>query len=204
MARLSSALLTASLACAPVTAQNPVDFQREVRPILSENCFQCHGPDKNTRMAGLRLDTREDAFATRVNGMVIAPGNPKASLLYQRISHEKDALRMPPAFSKKILTAQQKAVLRRWIEQGAQWKEHWSFQPPLRPALPAVQAKGWTRNPIDAFILARLEAAKLTPAPEADRRRLIRRVSLDLRGLPPSPSEVEAFVADTAPDAYEK
>src|SRR5579864_9087555 len=107
-------------------ASAAVDFQREVRPILSENCFQCHGPDKNTRMADLRLDTPEGLFARRARGTVIAPGDPKSSLLVQRISEQKDALRMPPLFSKKTLSEQQKAVLRRWIEQGAPWKAHWS------------------------------------------------------------------------------
>src|SRR5262249_15116008 len=142
-------------------------------------------------------------FTGRANGKAIVPGNPKASLLYQRISHEKDALRMPPAISKKTLTDRQKAVLRRWIEQGAQWKEHWSFQPPVRRTPPVVKAQSWVRNPIAAFILARLKATNLPPAADADRRRLIRRVSLDLTGLPPSPSEVDVFVADTDPNAYE-
>src|SRR4051812_6912934 len=159
MLRLSLSLLALSLAGISLAAPAGVDFQREVRPILSENCFQCHGPDKGTRMADLRLDTREGAFATRPAGNVITPGDPKSSLLYQRVFHEKDALRMPPAFAKKTLTNPQKDVLRRWIEQGAQWKEHWSFQPPVRPALPQVVATNWSRNPIDKFILAKLEAA---------------------------------------------
>src|SRR5436190_7833525 len=158
------ALLAVSLAA--------VDFQREVRPILSENCFQCHGPDKGTRMANLRLDTRDGAFSARPNGKAIVPRNTQASLLYQRVTHETDGLRMPPVFTKKTLSAQQKDVLRRWIEQGAPWKEHWSFQAPVRPALPPVAAKNWPRNPIDTFILAKLETAHLKPASEADRRRL--------------------------------
>lgn len=195
------------LALAPLplaAAAGGVDFQREVRPILSENCFHCHGPDQGTRMAGLRLDTRDSAFSTRPNGKVIVPGDPSASLLYQRISHEKEAMRMPPVFTKKSLTAEQKDVLRRWIEQGAQWKEHWSFQAPVRAALPPVTRKDWPRNPIDRFVLAKLEEAGLQPAPEADRRRLIRRLSFDLTGLPPSPAEIESFVADKSPAAYEK
>jgi hypothetical protein len=181
-----------------------VDFQREVRPILSENCFQCHGPDKATRMADLRLDTREGLSSTRPAGKVVTPGDPKSSLLYQRISHENAAMRMPPAFSHKTLTEQQKATLRRWIEQGAPWKEHWAFQAPVRPALPKVKAAAWPHNPIDNFVLAKLETAGIAPNAEADRRALIRRVSLDLTGLPPSPAEVQAFVADKSPAAYDK
>jgi hypothetical protein len=155
-------------------------------------------------MAGLRLDTREGAFSARPGGSVIVPGDTRASLLYQRISHDKDAMRMPPVFTKKTLTDQQKSVLKRWIEQGATWKEHWSFQAPVRPASPRVAAKDWPRNPIDTFILAKLEAARLKPAPEADRRRLIRRLSLDLTGLPPSTADIDAFLGDKSRDAYEK
>src|SRR5882672_7014769 len=169
MLRAILSLLALSLADAALGAPG-VDFQREVRPILSENCFQCHGPDKGTRMANLRLDTRDGAFSARPSGKASVPRNTKASLLYQRVTHETDALRMPPVFTKKTLSTQQKEVLRRWIEQGADWKEHWSFQAPSRPALPQVSAKSWARNPIDTFILAKLEAAHLKPAPEADRR----------------------------------
>ena len=126
-------------------------------------------------MANLRLDTRDGAFSTRPNGKVIVPGNTNASLLYQRVFHEKDALRMPPVFARKTLSAQQKDVLRRWIEQGASWKEHWSFQAPVRPALPQVSAKSWVRNPIDTFILAKLDAAQLKPASRPRRGRRVRR-----------------------------
>ncbi|MGH2621564.1 MAG: DUF1549 domain-containing protein, partial [Anaerolineales bacterium] len=181
-----------------------VDFQRVVRPILSNNCFQCHGPDQHTRLAGLRLDTREGAFAARKNGAPIVPGDPRASLLYQRIMEANVARQMPPDYSHKALTAEQKDILKRWIEQGAPWQEHWSFSAPARPALPAVKARTWVRNPIDQFILARLEAAGLQPAPESDRRTLIRRLSLDLTGLPPAPAEVEAFVNDQSKQADEQ
>ena len=181
-----------------------IDFQRQIRPILSDNCFHCHGPDKSTRMFDLRLDTRDGAFAVRKAGTVIVPGNPQASLLYQRIATAEPARLMPPAHSKKSLTAAQKDLLKRWIEQGASWKEHWSFAAPKRADLPAVRDARWSRTPIDRFILARLEAAGLAPAPEADRRTLARRLSLDLTGLPPAPEDVEAFVKDTAPDWYEK
>ncbi len=198
-------LVAASLATSlAATAPSTIDFRRDIRPILSDNCFHCHGPDKNTRLMNLRLDTRDGAFEERKTGRVIVPGDPKSSLLYARITAEPEARRMPPPSSHKKLTDAQKDLLRRWIEQGAPWKDHWSFTPPARPAPPEVTRKTWPRNPIDRFILARLEAAGLPPAPEADRRTLARRVSLDLTGLPPTPAEVEAFVKDRSPDAYEK
>jgi hypothetical protein len=202
-------VLLALLPCALLageskTATPPaVDFQRQVRPILSDNCFLCHGPDKGTRMADLRLDIQEGALAIRNNGAVIVPGKPDESLLIKRIYSENPAFRMPPVFAHKTLSQEQKNTLRRWIEQGATWKQHWSFIPPVRSTLPEVKNPGWARNPIDRFILAKLEANNLQPALEADRRTLIRRVSLDLTGLPPSPAEVEAFLKDQSPDAYE-
>jgi len=181
-----------------------VDFQRQVRPVLSDNCFQCHGPDKDTRMVDLRLDTKEGAFGQRKNGTPIVPGKREESLLYQRITAPTPARRMPPEYSHKKLTAEQIEIIGRWIQEGATWKEHWAFVAPVRTEPPAVHAKEWVRNPIDQFILARLETAGVQPAPEADRPTLIRRVSLDLTGLPPDPSEVEAFVNDSSQDAYEK
>ncbi len=181
-----------------------VDFQRVVRPILSDNCFHCHGPDPNTRLADLRLDTREGAYTARENGTPVVPRNLQASLVYQRIMDADPARRMPPKYSHKSLTAEQKDVLKRWIEQGAPWKEHWSFSAPVRPQLPAVKTKSWARNPIDQFILAKLEASGLDPSLGADRRTLARRLSLDLTGLPPDPAKVEAFVRDKSKNAYEK
>jgi len=175
--------------------QKPVDFQREIRPILSDACYQCHGPDKGSRMANLRLD---------VLGPAIVPGKPEESKLWRRVNHANAAMRMPPPQAHKDLTDGQKESLRKWIEQGATYKEHWSFSAPMRPAAPVVKNLNWARNPIDRFLLARMEAEGLTPAPEADRRTLARRVSLDLTGLPPSPAEVEAFVKDSAADAYER
>lgn len=189
------------VAAAPLCA---VDFQKEVRPILSDACFSCHGFDAKTRMAGLRLDTKEGAFAARKSGTPIVAGNPQASLVYQRIMSPAGPKRMPPEHSHKTLSAGQKETLRRWIAEGAPWKEHWSFTPPVRPALPAVRQAAWVKNPIDRFVLARLEAAALTPAAPADRRTLARRVALDLTGLPPTPADVEAFVRDNAPGAYER
>jgi len=202
---IGSALLGNLVAATEPTPGAPlVNFQRQVRPILSENCFLCHGPDKGTRMADVRLDVREGAFAQRKNGTVIVPGKPDDSLLVKRVLSDDPAYRMPPAFSHKTLTAEQKEILRRWVEQGAPWKDHWAFVAPQRSPPPTVKDIHWARNSIDAFILAKLEATGLQPAPEADRRSLIRRVTLDLTGLPPSPAEVEAFVKDRSPQAYEK
>jgi uncharacterized protein DUF1553/uncharacterized protein DUF1549/concanavalin A-like lectin/glucanase superfamily protein/cytochrome c len=189
---------------AGASASGNIDYQRQVRPILSDNCFHCHGPDAATRMVNLRLDTKEGAFEKRDNGSVIVPGNPNGSLLYQRITANDVAQRMPPEASHKVLTENQKKILKEWIEQGADWKQHWSFVPVSRPALPVVKNQAWVKNSIDAFILARLEASDLEPAPEADKRTLIRRVSLDLTGLPPEPAEVEAFVKDDSKNSYEK
>jgi len=202
--RLLIALLIAQAASSAPAPASKVDFQRDIRPILSNNCFYCHGPDKGNRMAGLRLDVRDDAFASRKNGAAIVAGKPTESLLYKRIAHEKPAMRMPPATSHKTLTSDQIDTVKRWIEQGAAWKEHWSFTPPVRAKIPAVKNANWPRNTIDRFILARLEAAGMEPAPEANRRTLIRRVSFDLTGLPPKPEDVEAFLNDKSPDAYEK
>ena len=185
-------------------AGKTVDFQRDVRPILSDKCFQCHGPDEATRMAGLRMDTREGAFTSRGNGAAIVAGDLEKSLLYQRITSSNDMLRMPPAHSNKELNKEQIATLKRWIEEGASWDQHWSFRPLDRPVEPAVKNSAWPRNPIDRFILARLESVGLSPAPEADRRTLARRAALDVTGLPPEPAWVEAFVQDSSGDAYEK
>ena len=201
MSRLSVPLFAAA-AC--IATGQTVDFQRQVQPILSDNCFHCHGPDKATRMFDLRLDTKDGAFAVRKSGAVIVPGDAKASLLYQRIATVDPARLMPPMHAKKPLSDSQKEVLKRWIEQGAPWKEHWSFAAPRRAALPVVRDVRWARNPIDRFVLARLEGAGLAPAPEADRRTLARRLSLDLTGLAPEPEDVEAFVKDTSPNWYEK
>jgi Protein of unknown function (DUF1553)/Protein of unknown function (DUF1549)/Planctomycete cytochrome C/Concanavalin A-like lectin/glucanases superfamily len=201
MLRSLLVLAVASSACA---AAADVDFQRQVRPILSDKCFLCHGPDKGTRMADLRLDIQEGAFAARKNGTPIVPGKPDESLLIKRIYSNNPGFRMPPVFSHKALTDQEKDTLRRWIEQGAKWRQHWAFLPPQTPSLPEVKNAAWPRNEIDRFILAKLEANGLDPAPEAERHTLIRRVTLDLTGLPPTPAEVDAFIKDKSPHAYEK
>ncbi len=207
---LCPAVALSLLSCAAFAAPPPkadsvqVDFQRQVRPILSDNCFQCHGPDKATRMVDLRLDTLEGAFSKRDNGTTIVPGDPEASLVYQRITHENEVLRMPPIHSKKELSGEQIGVLRRWIEEGASWDQHWSFAPLERPQPPQAGKADWVRNPLDRFILARLEQEGLAPAPEADKRTLARRAALDLTGLPPDPGVLESFLSDTSENAYEK
>jgi len=187
-----------------VTAQTgaTVNFDREVRPILSSNCFRCHGHDESSRIGGFRLDVREEATHPQAVGTPIVPGDPDHSELIARINSPDEGTVMPPAITHTKLTDAQKATLRRWIAEGAKYTGHWSYQPIVRPAVPATAAKN--ANPIDAFIQARLAKEGLKPSPEADRRTLIRRVTLDLTGLLPTPAEVAAFEADKSPDAYEK
>ena len=181
----------------------PVDFQREVRPILADNCFRCHGPDESTRQVRLRLDTEEGAFAERPNGQPVVPGDPSSSLLYQRVTHDNQRLRMPPATANKTLTDEQIDILQRWIVQGASWDQHWAFKAVTKSVLPAVSNESWVRNPVDQFILAGLDAAGLEPTPEADKRTIARRVALDLTGLPPDPVLLERFLTDDSDEAYE-
>jgi len=192
----------AEAAAAPLPQR--VEFNRHVRPILSQNCYQCHGPDKNTREAGLRLDDREDALKPHDSDPAIVPNKAAQSEMIRRITAQDPDERMPPADSGKHLKPRQIELLRRWIDQGAQYEPHWSFIPPKAPPLPEVKSKDWPRGAIDRFVLARLEQEGIKPGQEADRRTLIRRVTLDLTGLPPTLAEVQAFVADKAPDAYEK
>ena len=182
-----------------------VDYNRDIRPIFSENCYACHGPDQNKRKAGLRLDKKEEAFRQLESGnYAIVPGEPAKSKLIYRITTTDDDDRMPPLKTGKHLTPSQIENLRRWITQGAQWKGHWAYLKPERPSIPSVRNKRWLRNEIDAFILARLEKEGLSPSREADKTTLIRRLTFDLTGLPPTISEVDAFVADRSPNAYEK
>jgi len=181
-----------------------VEFNRDIRPILSDRCFQCHGPDANQREAELRLDHKEGAFAMRDGRAVLVPGRPEESELYRRISSADQDMRMPPADEGKPLSQREQALFRRWIEQGAHWQKHWSLLAPRRPEVPSVRQKTWPRNAIDAFLLARLEREGLTPSPPADKEMLIRRVTLDLTGLPPTPAQVDAFLADDSPGAYER
>lgn len=176
-------------------------YNRDIRPLLSENCFACHGPDKNKRQAGMRLDVRPDALAAGA----FVPGKPDKSNLIQRIFSTDSTMVMPPVAFNKALTPAQKALLRRWIAEGAVYQQHWAYIPPQRPTVPKVQSPIFpVRNPIDAFILEPLAQKGITPSPQADKRTLIRRLSLDLIGLPPTPEEVRAFVNDSSPQAYDK
>jgi hypothetical protein len=200
-------LLTSAPFAAAVLAQAPapVSFNREVRPILSNNCFYCHGPDEKHREADLRLDIREGATADLGGRSAIVPGDPAASELMSRVEAHDEDLAMPPADSKRPrLTEQEVAVLRQWISEGAEFEGHWAFLPLAESPPPQAKQASTMQNPIDRFVLARLEQEGLTPSAEAERALLMRRVSLDLTGLLPSPDEVDAFVRDSAPDAYER
>ncbi len=200
--------ISAASSNAPKTSQpssNKVDFNREIRPILSENCYKCHGPDGDERKAKLRFDIREEALKPAKSGeRAIVPGHPTQSRMIQRITATDPDDLMPPIKSGKKLTRQQIDLLRRWVEQGAPFATHWAYVKPVRWPLPTVQNKKWPRNAIDYFLLARLEREGLKPSPEANRYALIRRVSLDLTGLPPTLEEVDQFVRDRSPRAYEK
>ena len=196
-------LLLAALALA--SRAEPVKFNRDIRPIMSDTCFRCHGPDKRARMAGMRLDRREEALRTTASGAIpIVPGDPAKSAIVQRI-FATDGRIMPPKYAEKVLTPAQKETIRRWVAEGAVYEGHWAYQPVRRPPVPdEPDAKAPLRNPIDNFIQARLAREGLAPSPEADPRTLIRRVTLDLTGIPPTPEEAEAFLNDKSPDAYEK
>ncbi|MGA2741022.1 MAG: DUF1549 domain-containing protein, partial [Bryobacteraceae bacterium] len=187
-------------------AAEPVKFNRDIRPIMSDTCFRCHGPDKRARMAGMRLDRREEAVKPTPSGVVpIVPGDADKSAIVQRIFAADPARRMPPKYAEKTLTDAQKETIRRWVAEGAVYEGHWAYQPVKSPPVPEIaDAKAPIRNPIDNFIQARLAREGLAPSPEADRRTLLRRVTLDLTGIPPTPQEADAFLDDRSPDAYEK
>jgi hypothetical protein len=198
-------LFALSAVAGAAVPESKLSYNRDVRPILSDACFHCHGPDEKERKGGLRLDVASEASKPSKSGEIaIVPGNPDKSELLARINTEDRDDLMPPAKGHKSLTANQKKLLRRWIEQGAVYEKHWAFVPLAKVPLPAVKRQGWTRNGLDHFVLERLEKEGLTPSPEASKEALIRRVSLDLTGLPPTPAEVDAFLADTTPQAFEK
>jgi hypothetical protein len=182
----------------------PVDFERDIRPMLSDACYVCHGPDASKRESKLRLDTREGAFIEIEGVRMIVPGKPEKSELYRRLTTRDSDDHMPPAKAKRKITPAQIAVVKRWIEEGAPWGVHWAFVAPKVPAAPDVRNRTWPRNPIDGFVLARLEREGLAPSPEADKATMLRRVSIDLTGLPPTPEELDAFLADDSLQAYER
>jgi hypothetical protein len=189
---------------AAFTAAQPVKFNRDVRPIMSDTCFRCHGPDQKSRMAGLRLDLRAEAVKATKSGVTpIVPGDPDKSAIITRVFSPDRAKVMPPEYAHKELSEGQKNTLRRWVAEGANYEGHWAYEPLIRPTPPDVP-EGSVRNAIDAFVQDRLMREGLKPSPEADRRTLLRRVTLDLTGIPPTPAESRAFVNDKSADAYDK
>lgn len=194
----AAVLFIAGAAAMAKDAAPLVQFNKQIRPVLSDKCFACHGPDSRQRKANLRLDRREGVER------VTTPGKPMESALYQRIASPDDSFRMPPVHSKRMLSDEEIALLKRWIEQGAVFETHWAFVPPKRVEPPAVQNEAWARNEIDRFILRRLEEEGLSPSPEAGKERLLRRLSFDLTGLQPSLKEMDAFLLDESPEAYER
>ena len=185
----------------PAAAQPPIRFDRDIRPILSNNCFKCHGPDEQARETTFHFDTEEGAF---LEGGIIVPGSGETSQLYKRITTTDLRDRMPPADSGYELSDQQIQLLRRWIDEGAKWSTHWAYAAPKRPEPPAVARQNWVRNPIDQFVLSRLDREGLRPSRAADKTTLLRRVTYDLTGLPPTPADVDAFLKDNSSDAYER
>jgi hypothetical protein len=181
-----------------------VEFNRDIRPILSDRCFACHGPDAPAKNIQRRLDSEAGMLASIGGRQAVVPGQPDKSELIRRVTSENRALRMPPLHSGLGLTGREISLFRQWVEQGAKWQKHWAFVTPTRPETPPVTNQAWPRNPIDSFVLARLEREGLKPSPEAAKTTLIRRVTLDLTGLPPTIPEIDAFLSDTSPNAYEK
>jgi hypothetical protein len=204
--RLVLALLVGAAPAAICSAVG-VDFARDIQPILADKCYHCHGPDANHRKGDLRFDTLDPKlgpFAPRDGYSIVVPKNLDDSVMVMRITSDDPDVQMPPPSSNRTLTKAQIDLLQQWVKEGAKWGKHWSLEVPKRPELPAVKDTKWSRNPIDRFILAKLESEGLKPSPEATTAQLIRRVTLDLTGLPPTPQEVEAFLADQSPDAYGK
>ncbi len=198
-------ILTVATGCARDAGQadlpERVGFNRHIRPILSNSCYPCHGPDSGARQADLRLDDREVAISSRRGVRAIVPGDARRSEVVRRINHPDPTERMPPSDSERSINDRERALLGRWIEQGAEYEPHWSFVPPRRPQEPQVARHDWPRNPIDRFILARLEQEGIEPSLEADAITLARRLSFDLTGLPPAPGQVDTFVDDHGSDA---
>ncbi|RYF57692.1 MAG: DUF1549 domain-containing protein, partial [Cytophagaceae bacterium] len=209
--QFSSVTKPADVLAAELNVPEKVDYNLHIKPILSDRCFACHGPDKNKQQAGLRLDTPEGAYAAleKSGKKAIVPGDLASSELFHRITSTDPDEMMPTPKSNLTLSAEEKAMLIRWVEQGAEYKEHWSLVAPTAPEVPEVKNDPWVRNDIDRFVLAKLNEKKLTNpalqhAPEADKTTLLRRVTLDLTGLPPTIAEINAFLADKSANAYEK
>ncbi len=217
--RISAILFLAALlpaaGCGPSGTKDPailaqlpddVDYNIHIKPILSDRCYACHGPDDNARQADLRLYTEEGALHTKLASgrRAITPGSRRKSAVFHRINSDDSDVVMPPPESNLALSEYEKALIGRWIDQGAEWKPHWAFLPPVQPDVPEVTQSFWPHDPLDAFVLARLEREGLAPSPEADKERLLRRVNFDLTGLPPTITEIDAFLADDSPGAYER
>src|SRR5688500_15900974 len=201
LSRISVPVLLSGLA---LSAADEVQFHRDIRPILSDRCFTCHGPDPASRKTKLRLDPAAGEQPDLGGRFAIVPGDLSKSGIVQRISSANKALRMPPVSTGSVLTEREISLIQKWIEQGAKWQTHWSYLPLVQPKPPAINRPELLRNPIDNFVIAQLERNGLAPSPETDRATLIRRVTLDLTGLPPMLAEVDAFLSDNSPKAYEK
>ena len=187
------------------TLPEAIQFNRDIRPILSDNCFTCHGPDKSHRTTAFHFDVEESAKQEIGGGrFAILPGDTSRSVLVQRITAQDDKRRMPPISTGRTLSQTPDCAAHPVDRAGREMEKHWSFVPPRRPEVPQVQDRSWLRNPIDNFILSRLEQGGLKPSPEADQTTLLRRVTLDLTGIAPTPAEIDAFLADKSPNAYEK
>jgi len=185
-----------------------ISYNFQIRPILSDKCFNCHGPDANKRQAGLRLDIAEEAYKAlqeHPRAHALVPGNPALSELFVRVSSADTAIKMPPPASNiPGLSESEIALIKKWIEQGAKYEKHWAFTPPKKPSIPKVKNKEWPKNEIDYFVLQQLEKKDLLPNDEADKERLLKRISFDLTGLPPTPGQTDAFLNDNSANAWEK
>ncbi len=203
-----SVVVLSVISMTTMASAQEINFNRDIKPILSDRCFHCHGPDEENREGHLRLDVAEGAdgaFRVRKNRAALVPGKPEQSHLYLRITtNDKNDVMPPPDSHKLALTSEEKETIKQWIQEGAKWAKHWAFEKPIKPKVPQASNTTWITNPVDNFILEKLDKVGLKPSPEAPRYKLIRRLSYDLNGLPPTPAEVDAFINDKSPNAYEK